>query len=235
MENTKQFILDGLARFNLSDLPGRPYDTAFDVMAAAPTRKRLVMMGFNGSSVDSKMTNAKSVINDHSSPYVSNVQSGTEGSWGITHLARRLQQVPSWLGYDWQDVIYTNALMMCSNNAASLKKEALEFNQTITDVIENSMGFFEHVTIPLCSPEVIVAYSNSLHSLSAASLLLKHFGDISTLKYSHPKGYHTTFGFMATINGKKIPVICLRHMSRFKPEESYVKEALSLVKGYENK
>ncbi|KQN46884.1 hypothetical protein ASE93_12295 [Serratia sp. Leaf50] len=230
MNKTKNFILDGLAQFNLSDLPGRPYDTAFQVLASEPARKRLVIMGFNGSSVDSKMTNSTSIINDHASPHVSNVQCGTEGAWGIKHLANRLQQIPFWLGYDWQDVIYTNALLMCSTNAASLKKEVLCFNQTLPDIVKNSMGFFEHITLSLCSPDVIVAYSNSLASLSAASLLLKHFGDISTLKYSQPRGYHTTFAFIATINGKKIPVICLRHMSRFKPDETYVKAALSMVR-----
>ena len=43
---------------------------------------------------------------------------------GITHLAKRLQQIPSCLGYSWEDVIYTNALMMCSQNAATLKRSS---------------------------------------------------------------------------------------------------------------
>lgn len=227
---TKNLILDGLANFGLSDLPGRPYDSAFELLASPPARKRLIIMGLNGSSVDAHMTNYLSVINDYEFPHISNVQSGTEGAWGITHLAKRLQQIPAELGYNWQDVVYTNALMMCSVNAASLKNEAFKLNQTPEDLIKNSMGFFENVTLPLCNPDMIIAYSNGLSSLSAASLLLKHFWDKNTLKYSHPKGYYTTFAFLAKFKGRSIPVICIRHMSRFKPQQDYIKTAISLMK-----
>lgn len=229
MDITKDFILNGLADFGLSDLPGRPYDSAFELLASPPIRKCLIMMGFNGSSADAHMTNALSIMNDHKSPYVSNVQKGTEGDWGITHLAKRLQQIPAVLGYEWQNVIYTNALMMCSINAASLKNEALAFGHTLEGIVTNSMGFFENVTLPLCNPDMIIAYSNGLSSLSAASLLLKHFGDKNTLKYSHPKGYYTTFAFLARFKDRSIPVICIRHMSRFKPQEEYIKAAIALM------
>lgn len=229
MEATKKFILDGLANFGLSDLPGRPYDSSFQLLASPPQRKRVIMMGFNGSLVDAHITNAQSIEKDFESPYISNVQNGIEGAWGITHLAKRLQQIPTGLGYDWQDVLYTNALMMCSKNAASLKVEALAKNQSLEEITINSMRFFENVTLPLCNPEVIIAYSNGLSSLSAASLLLKHFGDVSTLKYSHPKGYYTTYAFYAKFHGQRVPVVCVRHMSRFKPHDEYIKSAISLM------
>ncbi|MEG7491699.1 hypothetical protein V6E43_09590, partial [Enterobacter hormaechei] len=90
--------------------------------------------------------------------------------------------------------------------------------------------FFESVTIPLCKPELIVAYSNSLQSLSAANILLKHFGDPSTLVYTQQKGYYTTFAFSAVLNDMKIPVICVRHMSRFKPSEELIETALEMMK-----
>ncbi|UYP72646.1 hypothetical protein [Pantoea dispersa] len=227
MEITKKFILDGLARFDLSNLPGRPFDNAFELLAAPPARKRLIMLGFNGSAVDAHMSNASSIIKDYEEPDVSNVVKGTQGSWGITHLAKRLQQIPASLGYNWQDVVYTNALMMCSENAASLKQEAIKHHQTMEELIKNSMSFFEEVTLALCHPELIIAHSNGLSSLSAASLLLKHFGDKDTLMYSHPKGYFTTFGFVGRFNDKSVPVVCVRHMSRFKPQEEYIKAAIS--------
>lgn len=119
--------------------------------------------------------------------------------------------------------------MMCSQNAATLKKEAARHEMTMNEIEANSMAFFEHVTAHLSEPDLIVAYSNSLQSLSAASLLLKHFGDATTLKFSQPKGYHTTFAFMANLNSRNIPVICVRHMSRFKPEESYIRAAVKLM------
>lgn len=229
MEATRKFILDGLADFGLSDLPGRPYDSAFELLASPPDRKRVIMIGFNGSLADADITNAQSIEKDFESPTISNVQNGINGAWGITHLAKRLQQIPMGLGYDWQDVLYTNALMMCSKNAASLKAEALAKNRTLEELTKNSMAFFENVTLPLCNPEVIIAYSNGLSSLSAASLLLKHFGEVSTLKYSYPKGYYTTYAFYAKFRSHSVPVVCVRHMSRFKPHEEYIKSAISLI------
>ncbi|EPB6319200.1 hypothetical protein ACQ3LD_003137 [Cronobacter dublinensis] len=231
MDKTKDFILMGLSRLGLANLPGRPYDCAFELLAAPPSRKRLVMVGFNGSSADACMTNAQSILQDYHYPLISGVQQGIQGKWGITHLAKRLQQIPGSLGYHWEDVIYTNALMMCSRNASTLRDEARCLGMTVKEIIKSSMIFFEQVTMRLAEPEIIVAYSNSLQTLSAASLLLEHFGDVSTLKYSHPKGYHTTFVFMTKLNGRNIPVICVRHMSRFKPEENYIRAALSLMAG----
>lgn len=212
MDETRDSILTELSRLGLANLPGRPYDCAFELLAAPPTRKRLVMMGFNGSSADACMINAQSVLRDRAYPLISGIQ----GKWGITHLAKRLQQIPGSLGYNWENVIYTNALMICSRNASTLREEAQHFNMTLKEIIKNSMAFFEQVTMPLSEPEIIVAYSNSLQTLSAASLLLEYFGDASTLKHSHPKGYHTTFAFIAKLNGRNIPVICVHHMSRFK-------------------
>lgn len=230
MDETRDFILEGLARYGLADLPGRPYDSAFELIASSPIRKRLIVMGFNGSSADSHMTNRQSIIQDHSKPFVSNVHLGTQGEWGISHLAKRLQQIPISLGYRWEDVVFTNALMMCSNNASALKQEASRHKLTVEKLVKFSTRFFEDVTIPLCNPELIVAYSNSLQSLSAANILFKHFGEPGTLIYTQQKGYYTTFAFSAVLNDMKVPVICVRHKSRFKPSEELIEAALEMVK-----
>lgn len=229
MDKTRDFILEGLSRYGLGHFPGRPYDSAFEVMASPPSRKRLIVMGFNGSLADSHMTNAKSIITDYSHPHVSNVHLGTLGDWGITHLAKRLQQLPHIFGHNWEDVIYTNAVMMCSGNAASLRNEALQLNLTVKEIVKKSMAFFEHVTIPLSEPDIIIAYGNSLQSISAASILLEYFGEANTLKYSCAKGYHTTFAFFIKVSDRRIPVICVRHMSRFKPNESLIKTVHTLI------
>lgn len=180
----KIFILDGLSYYALADLPGRPYDCAFELLSAPPSRKRLIMLGFNGSSADASMTNSQSLIQDYTYPFVSGIQQGMAGKWGITHLAKRLHEIPSIFGYRWEDVIYTNALMMCSRDASSLKSEAACFNITIKELEARSMSFFEQITVPLNEPDVIVAHGNSLQFLSAASLLLRHFGNSTTLQYS---------------------------------------------------
>lgn len=229
VNNTRQTIIEGLHRYGLSELPGRPYDCSFELLAAPLERKRLIMVGFNGSSADKKQTNSQSVTKDYERPYFSNVRAGTEGEWGIKHLANRLQQIPQELGYRWEDVIYTNSLLMCSSSAHSLKTEVIEQEITVEYLVKNSMNFFENITIPLCKPELIIAYSNGLSSLSAASLLMKHFGDVSTLRHSHAKGYYTTYAFKAQFRELQVPVVCIRHMSRFKPNVEYIKEALRLV------
>ncbi|RXN73424.1 hypothetical protein D0Z62_06305 [Providencia rettgeri] len=229
MDNTKNFILDGLCRFSLNNLKGRPYDSAFELLAAPPSRKKLVIMGFNGSSADQTKTNTESVLDDYEKPDISNIKLGTLGNWGITRLAKRLQNIPSKFNYKWEDVIYTNALLMCSKDMSSLKKETFDAGIPIENLIRNSMHFFNEVTFSLCEPEMIIAYGNSLNGLSTASLLLKHFGDINSLRYSQNTGYYTTFSFMATFNNIKIPIVCVRHMSRFAPNDSLMKDALSLI------
>lgn len=71
------------------------------------------------------------------------------------------QAAPEQLGFRWQDTVYTNALLLCSKDALSLKKRAQESAIGSLDrLIEKSMSFFENVTVPLCKPELIIAYSN---------------------------------------------------------------------------
>lgn len=82
MDKTKSFILDGLSYYALADLPGWPYDCAFELLSAPPSRKRLIMLGFNGSSADASMTNSQSLIQDYTYPFVSGIQQGMAGKWG---------------------------------------------------------------------------------------------------------------------------------------------------------
>jgi hypothetical protein len=226
METTKKMLLAGLDRYSLSKLPGRPYDCSFELLAAPPERKRLIMVGFNGSSVDQHLTNAESIIGDFNAPSFSNVQAGTEGKWGIKHLATRLQNIPEQLGFSWRDTLYTNALLMCSKDALSLKKDAQESAiGNLDQLIEKSMGFFEEVTVPLCKPELIIAYSNGMNSHSAARLLLKTFGNGDEPEYISRNRYYSTFCFTARFKQFDVPVVGIRHMSRFKPNVQYIREA----------
>lgn len=231
METTKKMLLEGLERYSLTGLPGRPYDCSFELLAAKPTRKRLIMVGFNGSSADEGFTNAEAVINSFNSPCFSNIQAGTEGDWGIRHLADRLQSVPEQLGFRWQDTVYTNALLMCSKNALSLKKSAQKSAiGNLARLIESSMGFFEDITVPLCKPELIIAYSNGMNSHSAARLLLTTFGGGNEPEYISRDRYYSTFCFMARFQQCDVPVVGIRHMSRFKPDVQLIKQAWDKIR-----
>jgi len=55
-----------------------------------------------------------------------------------------------------------------------------------------------------------------MNDLSAASIIFERFG-ISDINFKKDHVYYKTFSFLAEINDKKIPVVCIRHMSRFKP------------------
>jgi len=122
VDKTRDFILEGLSRFDLADLPGRPYDCAFDLLAATPSRKRLIMMGFNGSLADSCMTNRQAILQDYAHPFISGIQQGVQGKWGITHP-------PSYnRGKKGFAVVFTLVLQTCFFEWNALKKSFFAFN-----------------------------------------------------------------------------------------------------------
>ncbi|WP_447751839.1 hypothetical protein [Pseudomonas nicosulfuronedens] len=225
-EATKRRILEGFERSGLSQLASRPYDCAFELLAAPRERKRLMVVGFNGSLADDSYTNESSITGGFESPMFSNVAHGKEGGWGKTPLAHRLTDLAEGLGFDWRDTVYTNALLMCSKDAVAAKTVAAATHHRHLDaVIAASMRYFEEVTISLCKPELIVAYSNSLANHSTARILLRAFGGDDAPAYEMASGYFTMFSFMASIADQKIPVVCVRHMSRFKPASLLVRNA----------
>ncbi len=229
MEMTKKFILEGLERNGLSNLAGRPYDCSFELLAAPKEKKRLIMMGFNGSLADEGITNTQSILKDFSSPNFSNIKAGMEGSWGIKHLANRLYSVPEELGFRSDETVYTNALLLCSKDAASIKKTALDSPiGSLENLIVKSMKFFEEVTLPLCKPDLIIAYSNGMNSHSAARLMLHHFGKDGKPEYVSQNRYYSTFCFTAHFKHFNVPVIGIRHMSRFKPDVQLIQKAWDL-------
>jgi hypothetical protein len=223
---TRNLILDALQDLAIGDFPARPFDCSFELLAAAPSRKRLIMVGFNGSAADAEHTNAGAVLAGFEHPQFCNVTYGLEGGWGPKTLARRLTALPHSLGFDWQDTVYTNALLLCSPDAASIEKAA---RQTCAANLENlkrkSMEFFERVTLSLSEPDLIIAYSNGLKSPSAAQILWEAFGNQDPLDHVDTSSYGATYGFTATLGGRKIPVVGIRHMSRFVPNVDAIKVA----------
>lgn len=223
---TRDHILQVLKDLEIGDLSARPFDNAFELLAAPASRKRLIMVGFNGSLADAQHTNAGAIHEGYEQPAFCNLAHGVEGGWGRTTLANRLTQLPDGLGFNWRDTLYTNALLLCSKDAASIQKTAQQTSamnlQTLT---RKSMAFFERVTVPLAEPELIIAYSNGLGSPSAAMILWEAFGNGNDLDHVNTSVYRATYGFTATIGGREVPVVGVRHMSRFKPCVDAVKLA----------
>ncbi|MDU6410898.1 MAG: hypothetical protein E6560_08025 [Yersiniaceae bacterium] len=223
---TKEKIISGLEKHQLHNLAGRPYDCTFDLLAAPRERKRLIMVGFNGSDVDKDMTNAQSVMKDFISPSYSNIHQGTLGGWGIKHLATRLQSVPEQLGFNWEETVYTNALMLCSRDAFSIKKAAEQSPiQSLDKLIVSSMRFFAETTFSLCQPELIIAYSNGMSSHSSGRLLLHAFGEGQKPQFVNSSAYYSTYSFKARFGEFEVPVVGIRHMSRFKPDVNLIQQA----------
>lgn len=79
--------------------------------------------------------------------------------------------------------------------------------------------------MPLAEPELIIAYSNGLGSPSAARILWERFGNGEALDHVDVSSYRATYGFTATIGSRKIPVVGIRHMSRFEPSIEAIKLA----------
>ena len=222
----QQLILEELKRLELSDLNGRPFDCAHDILLKGYDERKLVIVGFNGSNADLEWTNEKAIIAGFCNPKVSNVHQGATGTWLSKTLPNRLLNLPTELGFSVQNTIYTNAILLCSKNAAAIKSEATKFGLTSDELIQRSLTFFENITVARSDIKLIIAYSNSMNDISAASVIYKRFGDNNEMYMSDDRSYHKTFSFLACIANKKIPVVCIRHMSRFKPNLNSIKNAV---------
>lgn len=215
--NIYQKMARSLESLGLAHLNGRPYDCAHTVLENKADQRKLVVVGFNGSDADLEWTNLSAIQHGESNPDWCNVSHGAKGGWLSSTLPRRLLALPESLGFDTKSTVFTNALLLCSENAHAVKKKAKKFGFShVNQLIDTSLRFFEEITIQETMPELIIAYSNSLNDLSAAKVLLDRFG-VSPISIVNDSSYYNTFSFMAEICGKRIPVVCIRHMSRFKP------------------
>ncbi len=219
-------ILCQLEELGLAELNGRPFDCAHEIFLKEKSQRRLVLIGFNGSDADKHWTNKNSIIDGFDNPKSSNVHHGANGAWLSKTLPNRLLQLPIDLDYEVENTIYTNAIMLCSANAATIKQRTKEVGLSIDELVNKSLSFFENITISNSNIELIIAYSNSMNDLSAASAIYQRFGN-SDIYISNQNNYYKTFSFSALIADKKIPVVCIRHLSRFKPNIISIRDALS--------
>jgi hypothetical protein len=215
-----------LNELGIENLNSRPYDCAFSVLDQDKKHKKLVVVGFNGSDADIEWTNFSALKHGKENPEESNVLNGAKnGAWLSTTLPKRLISLPTELGFSVNSTIYTNAILLCSENANAVKKKSKDVGFShVNKLIEKSMDFFQDITIEESSPELIICYSNSMSDLSASSIIYEKFG-ISEIEVVNENVYYKTFSFISEIKGKKIPVVCIRHMSRFKPCIDSIKKA----------
>ena len=214
-----------LKELGIENLNSRPYDCAFSVLDQDKNDKKLIVVGFNGSDADLEWTNLNSLEHGRENPEESNVLNGVNGAWLSTTLPKRLISLPTELGFPVNSTIYTNAILLCSENANAVKKKSKEVGFShVNKLIEKSLDFFEDITIAESTPELIICYSNSMNDLSASSIIYERFG-VSEIEVVNEHVYYKTFSFISDIKGEKIPVVCIRHMSRFKPCIDSIKKA----------
>lgn len=206
-----------LTSLGLAHLNARPYDNAFSVFHSDKAERKFVVVGFNGSDADLDWTNIGAIEHGYNNPHDSNVLNGANGGWLSTTLPKRLIELPDALGFSFSSTIYTNAILLCSKDAKAVKSKAKMVGfESVDELVEKSLDFFKYVTLAQSEPELILCYGNSMTDLSAASVLYNRFGD-GQIYESNDNVYYKTFSFLSKIEGRPIPVVCVRHMSRFKP------------------
>jgi len=219
-----------LNRLGLDNLNSRPYDCAHSVIEQPRINKKLIVVGFNGSDADLVWTNKKAILHGENNPNISNVIHGANGGWLSTTLPKRLLDLSEELGFVADSTIYTNAVLLCSENAHAIKKKAKAVGFCgVNELIEKSLDFFENITVKESMPDLIVAYSNSMNDISAASVLFERFS-VTDMSITNHSNYYKTFSFTAEIDSRKIPVVCIRHLSRFKPCLNSIKSAWEIQK-----
>ncbi len=211
-----------LEEYGLAEIEGRPFDNSFATFTRPLTdQHRLMVVGFNGSNADEGWTTKSTFEKGLEDPDFSNIDIGEKVGWnGKRRLARALKRIPNYFGLDWEDTIYTNAILACSQDAASLaaKVNNSRINGSVSAIKNRSMAFFRNFTMREFEPTIIVCHGNGETSFSTASILHEYLeGDEKVSLETHP--FKRAYWFNGYYNGRKIPILCLRHMSRYRVNE----------------
>jgi hypothetical protein len=211
-----------LEECEISHLKGRVFDNAFSVFdRTLDANPRLMVVGFNGSIADNESTNLNSIKHAQINLDFSNLEEGIEKGWnGYRHLARRLSALAELFEVDYRDVVYTNAILKCSQDARSIETE---IRLQKSKIMENSMKFMEKFTIPTFAPSIIVCHGNAKTEYSTASILKQKLGGLKTTMLD-TSSYGGAYAFVGKAGNKSVPILCLRHLSRFSLNAKAVKE-----------
>ena len=233
---TEQEVLEhcvsGARRCNIQGLRTRIFDNSFDVLSAPTKQKRLVVVGLNGSDADREFEAVASLQQAYKDRSQCNVTQGATLGWnGYFTLAERLLAIPAVFGFNVSNTIYTNAILMCSKSASTIKSQVRETHLESYEALKvASMQYFAEVTMPLTEAELIVAYSNSRSGISSARVLYDAFGEEGPVHHVSQHFYWATYSFRARIRGRHYPVVCIRHLSRFKPDPVLLRQAWDAVR-----
>lgn len=225
-----QRITSLLESFELSEIRSRVFDNAYRIFEGPAESRRLIVVGLNGNLSDSEYSNLSSVEHARKNPGFCNVTFGLTGGWGRTNLPKNLVALMDGLGYSFQSTVFTNAILMCSKSESEIRLAAREQGFfSAEEVISRSMSFFEEFTVGESRPELIVAYGNGLSDMSTANVIYRRFGVSRMCPLNHSLD-SDVYSFLAMINGQIVPVVCIRHMSRFKPCIESIKISLGQLK-----
>jgi hypothetical protein len=197
-----------LEELDIGGLPGRLFDNRFAVFREPPPENgHLVVVGHSGNLTDNEFTNMSSVTHGFQDQDFFNLNEGLQGNWGRTPLARRLVQVTEALGFQPEKSIYTNAILMCAENAAAIGR----MYRTITnrprgDLLARSMRLLVEFTLAETKPAALVTYGAEPRELVAQYLNGRDRENLG-------KPEEGAEWFVGTANGIEIPVLCIKHLS----------------------
>ena len=211
--------IDILQINDLAEMTGRAFDNAFSVFARKDQIKfRIVIIGFNGSNADNNMTNKEALEKD--------IKSGTaniEEAIGWSRLANQLKKIPDLFGLEYHDIVYTNAILTCSKDAQSLSKSLYGTHHSNKSIIQSSMNFLCDFTLDVFDPQIIICHGNAEKSLSTANILRERFDGHEIFSLDETR-FGRSYYFYGTYKDQKIPILCLRHLSRYQLNESAIKK-----------
>jgi hypothetical protein len=225
MSNLKKIGMEAvslLQELQLSNLPSRPFDNSFELFDSInQTQSSLVVMGLNGSMDDNDWTNQTAIEDGIQRPEYSNLESGMKNGWGTKKskiLPERLHQVANTLGFSLRNTIFTNAILICSENSDAIRTRAELLGRfELKEIIEFSMQFHKHFTFKKSKPKAIVIHGNSLYSFSAMNTL-RQTHKTSELRHLYHSRNLSSYCFETFIDGRPVPTLALPHMSRVAPD-----------------
>ncbi|MDQ9092897.1 hypothetical protein RC083_15045 [Pseudoalteromonas haloplanktis] len=140
--NISDKIKNKLNELGLANLNARPYDSSHSILEGEPSSRKLIVVGFNGSNADLEWTNISAIEHGEQKPLDSNVVNGANGGWLSTTLPKRLLSIPEELGFDINSTVFTNAILLCSENANAVKRKAVSVGfKSVNDLVEKSLDF----------------------------------------------------------------------------------------------
>lgn len=215
-------LKNGLLRLGLENIRGSAFDNAFEVFNRGKDAVNLVVIGTNGNSSDRKHSTLGWLNERAREPQYNHIR---QGDWGRSRLQSQLLDIPRCLNevfaadrFSEELTIYTNALLLASNNVGDIGNRVELLDSTGSkekrkrDIIEASMRFFSECTLSLARPDLLFAYGNA-EDKSAWAYIRRHFRVVAD-GWNVPLTASTSYKFCSIeIHNKILPVVGSPHLS----------------------